>query len=102
MLGELVECNFDVKEGDPIFSGDSIGNVEGFKAMSDLFNMIDGQFISGNPALIADACIIRNDPYQIGWLYRAKGTPEKEAVDVHGYIDILNATIQKMLDVEKD
>ena len=101
MLGELVECNFDVKQGDPIDAGDPIGNVEGFKALSDLFNMIDGEFIEGNPALLADACIIRNDPYTVGWLYSAKGLPEENAVDVHGYIDILNATIQKMLDAEK-
>lgn len=100
MLGELVECSFDVKEGDQITAGDAIGYVEGFKAMSDLFNMIDGHFIEGNPALLADACIIRNNPYTVGWLYSGNGTPEESAVDVNGYVDILNATIQKMLDAE--
>ena len=101
MLGELVECTFDVALGDEIASGDTIGYVEGFKAMSDLFNTVDGLFRGGNPALMADACIIRNDPYTVGWLYRARGTPEPAATDVHGYIAILEATIAKMMAAEK-
>ena len=101
ILGELVECDFDVKESDPVKSGSVIGYVEGFKAMSDLFCVVDGEFCGGNPALQADACIIRNDPYTVGWLYQIKGTPEPAAVDVHGYVDILNATIEKMMAAEE-
>jgi glycine cleavage system H protein len=101
ILGELVECEFDVKENDPVTSGGVIGYVEGFKAMSDLYCVVDGEFRGGNPALQADACIIRNDPYTVGWLYRIKGTPEPAAVDVHGYVDILDATIGKMMAQEE-
>ena len=101
MLGELVECSFDVAEGDAVTSGDAIGYVEGFKAMSDLFNVVDGRFRGGNPALMADACIIRNDPYTVGWLYRVQGTPEDAATDVHGYVATLESTIARMMAAEK-
>lgn len=96
MLGELVDCEWKKKYGEPVAPGDNIGWVEGFKAASDVYCVMDGQFAGGNPALEEDACIIRTDPYEIGWLYSVRGEPEPDSLDVHGYIDLLSGTIQKM------
>lgn len=96
MLGELVEAQYDVKETDAVSSGQQIGYVEGFKAASDLFCVMDGAFVGGNPALEIDACIVRSSPYTDGWLYSVKGTPEESSVDAAGYIEHLNALIEKM------
>jgi glycine cleavage system H protein len=57
---------------------------------------MQGSFAGTNPALQADACIVKSDPYEIGWLYAAKGEPEEDSLDVHGYIEMLSATIQRM------
>jgi len=96
MLGELVDCDWKLKEGDPVLPGNNIGWVEGFKAASDVYAVMKGSFAGGNPALKADACIVRSDPYEQGWLYAVRGEPEPEALDVQGYIDLLSATIQRM------
>jgi glycine cleavage system H protein len=96
MLGELVDCEWKKKSGEPVAPGDNIGWVEGFKAASDVYCVMDGQFASGNPALEEDACIIRTDPYEIGWLYSVRGEPEPDSLDVHGYIELLTGTIQTM------
>ena len=96
MLGELVEARFEVSAGDPISSGQQIGYVEGFKAASDLFSVMDGAFVTGNPILEEDACIVKSSPYVVGWLYSVRGEPEEMSVDVHGYIDHLPALIEKM------
>ncbi|HQZ28748.1 MAG: glycine cleavage system protein H [Verrucomicrobiales bacterium] len=96
MLGELVEAQFEVKAGDPVASGDQIGYVEGFKAASDLFCVMDGAFVSGNPILEVDACIVKSSPYVDGWLYSVAGAPEESSVDVYGYIEHLGALIEKM------
>lgn len=96
MLGELVDCDWKLKEGDPVLPGNNIGWVEGFKAASDVYAVMKGSFAWGNPALKADACIVRSDPYEQGWLYAVRGEPEPEALDVQGYIDLLSATIQRM------
>jgi len=96
MLGELVEAQFEVKPGDTVSSGDQIGYVEGFKAASDLFCVMDGAFAGGNPILEVDACIVKSSPYVDGWLYAVEGRPEETSVDVHGYIEHLNALIEKM------
>lgn len=96
MLGELVEAQFDVKKGDAVESGQQIGYVEGFKAASDLFSVMDGRFVEGNPILEVDACIVKSSPYEDGWLYSVEGEPEQTSVDVNGYIDHLTALIEKM------
>ena len=70
--------------------------MEGFKAASDLFCVMDGSFESGNPVLEEDACIVKSSPYVDGWLYSVKGEPEANSVDVNGYVEHLEALIEKM------
>jgi glycine cleavage system H protein len=96
MLGELVDSSFVVKEGDPIESGQNIGSVEGFKAASDVYCVMNGRFASTNPELQADACIVKKDPYVVGWLYAARGEPEEGSMDGQGYLSLLEETIRKM------
>lgn len=96
MLGELVEAQYDVKEGDSVEPGQTIGYVEGFKAASDLFCVMNGSFAGSNPQLDIDACVVRSSPYEDGWLYAVRGEPETESVDAAGYIRHLEALIEKM------
>lgn len=100
MLGELVEFGFGVKPGDPVRVGQSIGSVEGFKALSEIYCAADGEFAGDNPGLREDITRLDTDPYGEGWLYRVKGNPDTTAVDVHGYIAILDATIDRMQEKE--
>ncbi len=100
MLGELVDFNFQKQEGEQVAPGEQIGWVEGFKAASDVFCVMRGEFAGPNPALQADACLVRTDPYLAGWLYRVRGEPEEEHLDVHGYVALLNATITRMQEAE--
>jgi glycine cleavage system H protein len=96
MLGELVEAEFEPKPGDTVEPGQQIGWVEGFKAASDLFCVASGTFEGSNPILEEDACIVRTSPYVDGWLYAVRGDPEPSSVDVHGYIEHLDALIEQM------
>ncbi len=96
MLGELVEARYEVRPGDAVSSGQNIGYVEGFKAASDLYCVMDGLFAGGNPLLEEDACLVKSSPYEDGWLYAVQGAPEETSVDVHGYVSHLEALIEKM------
>ena len=96
MLGDLVEHGFEVKPGDRVEVGQTIGWVEGFKAVTELYSVLGGEFAGGNPELEEDVTLTDSDPYGRGWLYRVRGTPEPASVDVHGYVDILDLTIDKM------
>lgn len=97
MLGDLVEFQLEPAENSETEIGARIGWIEGFKAVSDIFSVAHGAFAGANPALREDITLLESDPYGRGWLYAVHGTPEPEAVDVHGYVGILDATIDKML-----
>ena len=96
MLGELVDCEWKQEMNAPVEPGQNIGWVEGFKAASDVFCVMNGTFAGGNAVLREDACIVRTDPYEQGWLYAVRGEPEEGSLDVHGYIELLDATIRRM------
>lgn len=98
MLGELVDSQFPLEIGTPIEPGQTIGSVEGFKAASDVYCVMDGTFAGTNAILQADACIVKSDPYVDGWLYAARGEPEPDSLDVHEYVELLGKIIQKMQD----
>jgi len=97
MLGEIVEYEFSVKAGEPVAIGQSIGWVEGFKAVSDIYSVVAGEFLGSNPALNQDITLVDYDPYNNGWLYRVRGVADPSSFDVHGYIAALDGTIDKML-----
>lgn len=102
MLGDLVDQGFDVPEGAAIQPGKILGWIEGFKAISDLYGVIEGTFLGGNPALKGQLAQINDDPYGAGWLYRARGEPDSNCMSATAYMNLLNATIDRMLAQQKD
>jgi glycine cleavage system H protein len=102
MLGDLVEYSFSVEPGAPIAVGQTIGWLEGFKAVADLYSVAAGEFLGGNPDLAGDITLVETDPYRRGWLYRVRGAAPETAsaggrLDVQGYVAVLDATIDAML-----
>ena len=98
MLGDMVEFDFVVKEGEVVALGDEIGTVEGLKAVTSIFASGSGQFLGESAQLRSDVTLVESDPYGKGWLYRLRGAAAPDAVDVVGYIAILDATIDKMME----
>lgn len=96
MLGDFVELGFQLQPGGRMEVGQTIGWVEGFKALTDLYSVFAGEFLGGNSSLDKDITLADHDPYGAGWLYRVRGMPEPNSVDVRGYIELLNLTIDKM------
>jgi glycine cleavage system H protein len=101
MLGEMVDHGFEVEAGTAVQCGQIIGWVEGFKAISDLFCVVEGEFLGSNAALKERISLISKDPYQKGWLYEVKGQPDAKCLDVHAYRDLLDKTIDRILAQQK-
>ncbi|MCC6588653.1 MAG: glycine cleavage system protein H [Bryobacterales bacterium] len=97
MLGDTVEIDFKVPAGSQIEPGQVIGWTEGFKAMSDIYSVASGEFLGINPAIADQITLVDTDPYGEGWLYTVRGGLDSGATDVHGYIAVLDATIDTML-----
>ena len=102
MLGDFVECEFHKTLGEKIGLGDPIGWIEGFKAISDVYNVIDGTFIEFNSELPSHPQYLDRDPYDAGWLYIAEGTPDPLVSDYLGYVNRLDIAIDRILSQESE
>lgn len=98
MLGEVVEVQWEKTAGDAVASGEIVGAIEGFKAISDIYCPAEGTFVTGNPGLLSDVEAVSREPFGAGWLYEIQGTPDEKCLDVNGYRALLDATIDKILE----
>lgn len=98
MLGDFVEMGWEPAAGARVAVGETIGWVEGFKALTELYSVVEGEFLGGNPLLEEDITRTDSDPYGEGWLYRVQGEPEPNRMDVNGYVTLLDETIDRMLE----
>lgn len=101
MLGDMVDHGFEVEPGAKVLTGDIVGWVEGFKAISDLYCIANGTFAGTNPVLKEKIIMVNRDCYGNGWLYLVEGEPDPKCMDVHAYRDLLDKTIDKILEQQK-
>lgn len=100
MLGDPVEADFEAAAGATVETGQVIGWIEGFKAVTDVFAPFDAEFAGMNPALATDIDLIKRSPYDKGWLFALRGTPGEDCLDAEDYAGLLDGTIDRMLAAE--
>ena len=100
MLGEPVDIEFQVEPGTVMERGQTVGWLEGFKAVTDLYTPMAGRLVGTNPRLAESVEVVKTSPYSSGWLYAVAGTPGEDCVDAEGYARFLDGTIDRMM--EKD
>ena len=61
--------------GDHVFKGESFGEIESVKAVSDLYSPVDGEVIARNDKLETDPGIVSDDPLGKGWMIKIKVEP---------------------------
>jgi glycine cleavage system H protein len=97
LLGDLVEYEFSIPAGSVVAAGQEIGWVEGLKALNTVYSVAEGEFLGGGDEIQRDITLIESDPYERGWLYRVRGKPLPDSFDVHGYVAVLDETIDEVL-----
>ena len=55
--------------GDAVTAGDSCGEVESTKSVSDLYSPLSGEVVAVNDALDATPELVNSDPYGEGWIF---------------------------------
>lgn len=70
-LGELVYLDLP-SVGDTVSRGQSFGEVESVKAVSDLNSPVDGEVVAINEDLPDSLETLQNDPFAGGWLIKVK------------------------------
>lgn len=102
LLGDPVEFEFSVRAGSAVGAGQEIGWVEGLKAVTTIYSAVQGEFLDAGEEISADITVIESDPYERGWLYRVRGEPAPESMDVQAYIALLDEAVEEELRSRQD
>ncbi len=90
-LGELV--HFEAPEaGSTVTKGQSYGEVESVKAVSDVIAPLSGEVLEVNEQVVAAPETVNEDPYGNGWLLRIRVADPGEAealLDAGSYRELL-------------
>jgi len=86
-LGEVVYVDLP-SAGDQVASGDSFGEVESVKSVSELFSPVSGEILEVNDALADAPETVNDDPYGDGWMIKVKLSDPAQVdalMDADGY-----------------
>ena len=83
-LGDVVYVSLPAV-GDELTAGDTCGEVESTKSVSDLYAPLAGEVTAVNDALDATPELINSDPYGEGWMMEIKLA---EAGDLDSLLDV--------------
>jgi glycine cleavage system H protein len=61
--------------GDHVFTGESFGEIESVKAVSDLYSPVNGEVVEVNEKLLDDPTAVTADPLGKGWMIKIKVEP---------------------------
>lgn len=87
-LGDVVYVDLPAT-GTVVAGGESCGEIESTKSVSDLFAPVDGEVVESNESVAADPGVLNTDPFQSGWLFRMKVTGPGELLDAAAYESLI-------------
>lgn len=86
-LGDIVYVQLP-EVGSQVTAGDSFGEVESTKSVSEIYAPISGEVTAVNQAVADNPELINSDPYGEGWLVEISATDPSAAsalLDAQGY-----------------
>ncbi|MDO5031346.1 glycine cleavage system protein GcvH [Corynebacterium sp.] len=83
-LGEVVFAELPAV-GDTVTAGETCGEVESTKSVSDLYSPVTGTVTAVNEAVHDDYAVINNDPFGEGWLFEVEATETDKLMSAEEY-----------------
>lgn len=83
-LGEVVFAELPAV-GDAVTAGESCGEVESTKSVSDLYSPVTGTVTAINEAIGEDYSLINSDPFGEGWLWEVEVTEAGDLMSAEHY-----------------
>lgn len=91
-LGDVVFVELP-EAGSTVVAGQTMGEVESTKSVSDVYSPVSGEVVRRNEDVVSNPELVNSDPYGTGWLVQIKGeasalegllTPEEYAAQIEG------------------
>ena len=83
-LGDIVYVDLP-EVGSTVTAGETCGEVESTKSVSDLYAPVTGEVVEINDDVVSDPALINNDPYGAGWLFKVAVTEEGPLMSAEEY-----------------
>ncbi|MFL4475453.1 glycine cleavage system protein GcvH [Paeniglutamicibacter sp. MACA_103] len=83
-LGDVVYVDLP-EVGDTVTAGETCGEVESTKSVSDLYAPVSGTIVEVNQDAIDNPAILNEDPYGAGWLFTVEVTEEGPLLSAADY-----------------
>ncbi|GAB2575413.1 glycine cleavage system protein GcvH [Kribbella endophytica] len=82
-LGDIVYVELP-EVGSTVTAGESCGEVESTKSVSELYSPVSGEITEVNPAVTEDPAAINEDPYGV-WLFKVNATEDGPLLSAEDY-----------------
>ncbi|MFF3764984.1 glycine cleavage system protein GcvH [Streptomyces sp. NPDC001922] len=74
-LGDVVYVQLP-EAGDTVTAGESCGELESTKSVSDLYSPVTGEVTEINQDVVDDPALVNSAPFEGGWLFKVKVSDE--------------------------
>ena len=82
-LGDIVYVSLP-QVGDAVTAGETCGELESTKSVSDIYAPVTGEVVAVNSSLDSTPELVNSDPYEAGWLFEVSLV---DASQVEGLMD---------------
>ncbi|MFD9399948.1 glycine cleavage system protein GcvH [Streptomyces sp. NPDC060011] len=76
-LGDVVYAQLP-EVGDTVTAGESCGELESTKSVSDLYSPVGGEVVEANQDVVDDPSLVNSAPFESGWLFKVRVADEPE------------------------
>jgi len=83
-LGDIVYVDLP-GVGDTVTAGETCGELESTKSVSDLYSPATGEVVEVNQAVIDDPALVNGEPFAGGWLFKVRVEATDALLDAEAY-----------------
>ncbi|MET7697163.1 MULTISPECIES: glycine cleavage system protein GcvH [unclassified Streptomyces] len=76
-LGDVVYAQLP-EVGSTVTAGESCGELESTKSVSDLYSPVNGEITEINEDVVNDPSLVNSAPFEGGWLFKVRVTDEPD------------------------
>ncbi|MGR4882256.1 glycine cleavage system protein GcvH [Streptomyces sp. LARHCF249] len=76
-LGDVVYAQLP-EVGDTVTAGETCGELESTKSVSDLYSPVSGEVVESNQDVVDNPALVNTDPFEGGWLFKVRVAEEPD------------------------
>ncbi|MBB4982885.1 MULTISPECIES: glycine cleavage system protein GcvH [Streptomyces] len=87
-LGDVVYAQLP-EVGETVTEGETCGELESTKSVSDLYSPVSGEVVEANQDVVDDPSLVNTAPFEGGWLFKVRISEEpKDLLSIDQYTEL--------------